>query len=102
MRASKRPEAAPTKRQLSTLPYVLTFIGAGRRSAGRGRVSAANMIYYCKSGVNNIMNSYWYREYKTLAGDWALEVRRGVVPIGNIRKNGSTGRYEFFKGRDTV
>jgi len=48
------------------------------------------------------MNSYWYREYKTLAGDWALEVTRGVLPIGNIRKNVSTGRYEFFKGRDTV
>ena len=42
------------------------------------------------------MNSYWYKEYKTLTGDWALEVRRGVVPIGNIRKNKSTGRYEFF------
>ena len=48
------------------------------------------------------MNSYWYKEYKTLTGDWALEVKRGVVPIGNIRKNKSTGRYEFFKGRDTV
>jgi hypothetical protein len=48
------------------------------------------------------MNSYWYREYKTSAGDWALEVRRGVLPIGNIRKNESTGKYEFFKGPDTV
>ena len=48
------------------------------------------------------MNSYWYKEYKTLAGDWALQVKRGVVPIGNIRKNASTGRYEFFEGRDTV
>ena len=37
--------------------------------------------------LNNTMNSYWYKEYKTLAGDWALEVKRGVVPIGNIRKN---------------
>jgi hypothetical protein len=52
--------------------------------------------------LNNIMNSYWYREYRTLAGNWALEVRRGVVPIGNIRKNESTGKYEFFEGRDTV
>ena len=52
--------------------------------------------------MNGTMNSYWYREYKTLAGDWALEVRRGVLPIGNIRKNASTDRYEFFKGRDTV
>ncbi len=48
------------------------------------------------------MNSYWYREYKTSAGDWVLEVKRGVVPIGSIRKNESTGRYEFFKGRDTA
>jgi hypothetical protein len=47
------------------------------------------------------MNAYWYREYKTLAGEWALEVKRGA-PIGNIRKNESTGRYEFFKGPNTV
>jgi hypothetical protein len=48
------------------------------------------------------VNSYWYKEYKTLAGDSTLEVKRGVVLIGNIRKNESTGRYEFFKGRDAV
>jgi hypothetical protein len=48
------------------------------------------------------MNSYWYKEYKTSTGDWALEVKRGVVPIGSIHKNESTGRYEFFKGRDTA
>lgn len=48
------------------------------------------------------MNSYWYKEYKTSAGDWALEVRRGIVPIGSIRKNESTGRYEFFQGRDII
>ncbi len=48
------------------------------------------------------MNSYWYREYRTIAGEWAMEVKRGVVPIGSIRKNESTGRYEFFEGRDTV
>jgi len=48
------------------------------------------------------MNSYWYKEYKTFAGAWALEVKRGVLPIGSIHKNESTGRYEFFKGRDSV
>jgi hypothetical protein len=52
--------------------------------------------------LNNTMNTYWYREYKTLAGDWALEVKRGVVPIGSIRKNESTGRYEFFRGLDVA
>ena len=59
------------------------------------------MVHYYRNEVNNAMNSYWYREYRTLAGEWALEVKRGVV-IGNIRKNESTGRYEFFKGRDTA
>ena len=48
------------------------------------------------------INYYWYKEYKTVAGDWAMEVIRGVIPIGNIRKNDSTGRYEFFKGPVTV
>jgi hypothetical protein len=48
------------------------------------------------------MNSYWYRQYTTLDGDWAVEVKRGVVPIGCIRKNELTGKFEFFKGRDTV
>ena len=48
------------------------------------------------------MNCYWYRECKTSDGEWALEVKRGVLPIGNILKNGTTGKYEFFMGRDAV
>jgi hypothetical protein len=48
------------------------------------------------------MNSYWYSEIATDPTRLRIEVKRGVVPIGNIRKNEETGRYEFFSGRDTV
>ena len=48
------------------------------------------------------MNAYWYQEISSTSGNWRIEVKRGIVPIGNIRKNQLTGRYEFFTGRDTV
>jgi hypothetical protein len=31
-------------------------------------------------------------------GGWILEVRKGALHVGNIRKNRVTGRYQFFRG----
>ncbi len=31
-------------------------------------------------------------------GGWILEVRKGSSHKGNIRKNRTTGRYQFFRG----
>ena len=31
-------------------------------------------------------------------GGWILEVRKGDSIKGNIRKNRTTGRYQFFRG----
>jgi len=38
-----------------------------------------------------------YQE-KDLLGGWSIEVRKGIVPIGNIRKNPSNGNFQYFSG----
>jgi len=38
-----------------------------------------------------------YQE-KSLLGGWEIEVRKGIVPIGNIRKNPSNGNFQYFSG----
>lgn len=35
---------------------------------------------------------------KDLLGGWKIEVRKGPTHIGNIRKNPSTGAFQYFKG----
>ena len=40
---------------------------------------------------------YKYEE-KSLLGGWQIEVRKNLIHVGNIRRNPSTGGYQFFKG----
>lgn len=43
------------------------------------------------------MKGFMYKE-KDLLGGWSIEVRKGIVPIGNIRKNPSNGNFQYFSG----
>ena len=43
------------------------------------------------------MSNYEYKDREPTGG-WIAEVRRGQTHIGNIRKNRTTGRYQFFRG----
>lgn len=43
------------------------------------------------------MGKYEYRE-RPSTGGWILEVRKGRFHKGNIRKNPTTGRYQFYRG----
>ncbi len=43
------------------------------------------------------MSKYDYIGKEPLGG-WILEVRKGDSIKGNIRKNRTTGRYQFFRG----
>ena len=43
------------------------------------------------------MPKYDYIRKEPLGG-WILEVRKGDSIKGNIRKNRTTGRYQFFRG----
>jgi len=43
------------------------------------------------------MGKYEYRE-RPPTGGWVLEVRKGESHKGNIRKNPTTGRYQFYRG----
>ncbi len=43
------------------------------------------------------MSRYEYVERPPWGG-WIMEVRKGQSHKGNIRKNRTTGRYQFFRG----
>jgi len=43
------------------------------------------------------MSKYEYKE-RPPTGGWILEVRKGPTHLGNVRKNRTTGRYQFFRG----
>jgi len=43
------------------------------------------------------MSKYEYVE-RPITGGWVLEVRKGLSHKGNIRKNRTTGRYQFYRG----
>jgi hypothetical protein len=43
------------------------------------------------------MSKYEYAE-RPVTGGWVLEVRKGRSHKGNIRKNPTTGRYQFYRG----
>jgi hypothetical protein len=43
------------------------------------------------------MAKYEYVE-RPPTGGWILEVRKGPSHKGNVRKNRTTGRYQFFRG----
>jgi hypothetical protein len=42
-------------------------------------------------------SKYGYVE-RPPTGGWILEVMKGPKWVGNIRKNRTTGRYQFFRG----
>jgi len=42
-----------------------------------------------------------YKE-KDLLGGWQIEVRNGIVPIGNIRKNPSNGAFQYYPGPNNI
>jgi hypothetical protein len=44
------------------------------------------------------MSKYEYVDREPTGG-WILEVRKGGVHVGNIRKNRITGTYQFFRGK---
>ena len=37
-------------------------------------------------------------QVKDLLGGWSIEVRKGIVPIGNIRKNPLNSNFQYFLG----
>jgi len=39
---------------------------------------------------------------RDLLGGWRIEVRIGRKFIGNIRKNPSTGAFQYFKGQNNI
>jgi hypothetical protein len=43
------------------------------------------------------MSKYEYID-RPPTGGWILEVRKGTIHMGNVRKNRTTGRYQFFRG----
>jgi len=43
------------------------------------------------------MSKYDYVD-RPPSGGWIMEVRKGPSHKGNIRKNRTTGRYQFFRG----
>jgi hypothetical protein len=43
------------------------------------------------------MGKYEYLDRQPTGG-WIAEVRRDRSHVGNIRKNRTTGRYQFFRG----
>ncbi len=43
------------------------------------------------------MSKYDYVE-RPITGGWMFEVRKGLSHKGNIRKNPTTGRYQFYRG----
>ena len=43
------------------------------------------------------MGKYEYKE-RPSTGGWVLEVWKGESHKGNIRKNPTTGRYQFYRG----
>jgi hypothetical protein len=44
------------------------------------------------------MSRYEYSD-RPPTGGWIMEVRKGPVHVGNVRKNRTTGRYQFFRGK---
>lgn len=47
------------------------------------------------------MSKYEYVD-RPPTGGWVSEVRKGSSHKGNIRKNRTTGRYQFFRGSRNV
>lgn len=43
------------------------------------------------------MNQYKYEE-ESLLGGWKIEVRKGIQHLGNIRKNPSSGAFQYYEG----
>ena len=39
---------------------------------------------------------------KDLLGGWQIEVRNGIVHIGNIRKNPQSGAFQYYRGPSNI
>ena len=46
-------------------------------------------------------NIFKYQE-KDLLGGWLIEVRKGIIHIGNIRKNPSNGKFQYYPGPNNM
>ena len=49
-------------------------------------------------GVAAAMRGKFSYKEKDLLGGWKIEVRNGIIHIGNIRKNPLNGAFQYFKG----
>jgi hypothetical protein len=49
-----------------------------------------------------MMTDFEFKEKVTLGGGWSIEVWRGIIVIGHIRKNAVTSGYDYFHGRHNV
>ena len=45
------------------------------------------------------MSDITFQEKSLLSG-WCIEVRKGPFHIGNIRRNPSSGAFQYYNGRD--
>ncbi len=44
-----------------------------------------------------MQSNFKYKE-QDLLGGWKIEVRKGPVHIGNIKKNPTTGAFQYYSG----
>ena len=44
------------------------------------------------------MSKYEYID-RPHTGGWILKIHKGSTHVGNIRKNRTTGRFQFFRGK---
>ena len=42
-----------------------------------------------------------YQE-KDLLGGWLIEVRKGIIHVGNIRRNPSSGKFQYYLGPSNI
>lgn len=48
-----------------------------------------------------MQRNFQYKE-KDLLGGWSIEVKNGSIVLGNIRKNPSSGAFQYFSGRNNI
>jgi len=46
-------------------------------------------------------NIFKYQE-KDLLGGWLIEVRKGIIHIGNIRKGRLSGKFQYYPGPNNI
>jgi len=48
------------------------------------------------------MTSVFKYQEKDLLGGWLIEVRKGIIRIGNIRRNQISGKFQYYPGSNNV